>query len=117
MACLVLLAHQITPHDHHSDSPVTAHADECPSHQHESDHPHSVPIHCHALNDLAFDKLMPVLTFSTHLPVLNLLIFEVSDPIAIVTIINPKGFIKEKEPLPIPEFLSSTSLRAPPALG
>jgi hypothetical protein len=69
------------------------------------------------LNDLAFDKLMPVLTFSTHLPVLNLLIFEVSDPIAFLTILNPNWIIKETGPLPIPEFLSSTLLRAPPALG
>ena len=79
IAGLVLLSHSVIPHDHHYDVACdTEHHD-----HHDTDH--ESPMHCHFLNDVAFDDV--VLSFNPifikDLPVLYTFIFN--------TIIEDKG--------------------------
>jgi hypothetical protein len=75
LACLVILAHLFVPHDHHSDSFFTETEGSCTSHKAESRS--GLPTHCHAFNDLAFDKGRPSVVINSDLPTSDLHPFEV----------------------------------------
>jgi hypothetical protein len=48
--------HMIIPHDHHLTESVSAQDDSCPASKNEPGHHTGLPVHCHACNDLAFEK-------------------------------------------------------------
>jgi len=116
LACIVLFAHPFIPHDHHSEISIAADSAECSSHQNENNHHSNIPIHCHALNDLAFEKLVPILTFSPNFPVLSLLSFEINDTETFVSTITHCRYVQQKELITTSYFLISLSLKAPPTL-
>jgi hypothetical protein len=55
LAIAVIILHLFIPHDHHPDAFYAETDTACTSHQ-ESETKTTFPGHCHALNDLAFDK-------------------------------------------------------------
>jgi len=55
LAIAVIILHLFIPHDHHPDAFYAETDTDCTSHQ-ESETRSTFPGHCHALNDLAFDK-------------------------------------------------------------
>jgi hypothetical protein len=56
LAGLVIVVHQIIPHDHHTYELAAGHDDSCPYSDSRSDHHPVFPVHCHAFNDLASEK-------------------------------------------------------------
>ena len=113
----VFLGHNLVPHHHHAEKinvPVTA---RCPvehgDHRdaHEADHH---PMHCHAFNDVVFDKYSPrqiqprvKMVQSTIVPV----------PIATQAAAADDGtpvYVCLKIPDPPSRYFGARSLRAPP---
>jgi hypothetical protein len=58
IAGLAITAHAIIPHDHHSADSVSVSGDSCPVSNNKSDHNQGLPVHCHACNDLASEKIV-----------------------------------------------------------
>ena len=56
LAWLIITAHLIIPHDHHSSDLYGNKEDTCPHSQNNTRHNHGFPVHCHAFNDLASEK-------------------------------------------------------------
>lgn len=57
LAGLTLSAHLLLPHDHHITDSFSNQDKNCPASNNESDHSSGFPLHCHAFNDLASEKL------------------------------------------------------------
>lgn len=113
----VYLAHNLVPHDHHSEL-IAAHAGEtCPidheEHQRTGDH----PAHCHAFNELTFNKVessglkengreidLPAKVFAT-----------IPAPVSWVAMAS--HCIQLKVPLPEKENGGSVVPRAPPRIS
>ena len=58
LACLVINAHLIIPHDHHSADIFGNKEDACPVSENKPVHNHGFPLHCHAFNDLTTEKFV-----------------------------------------------------------
>ena len=60
-AGLAMLVHMIIPHDHHLTGPVNGLKESCSmAHEKPGHHPF-FPAHCNAFNDMAADRLSPVI--------------------------------------------------------
>ena len=118
VACLVLFAHQLIPHDHHSDSSFSDDKIECLNHQNShSNHHHSgFPMHCHSLNDLTFEKRTSIIPFSVELHVFYYLASEIINLNLVKEHYRPFWYILQNEFKPAAVYLSISSLRAPPSL-
>ena len=57
LAGLTLSAHLLIPHDHHITDSFSNQDNNCPASSNKSAHSKGFPIHCHAFNDLASEKL------------------------------------------------------------
>jgi hypothetical protein len=119
VACLILFAHQLIPHDHHSDSSFSDDRVECLTHQNShSNHHHSgFPMHCHSLNDLTFEKRISIIPFSVELQVFCFLSSEINDLRVVKETNMPFWFIHQNEFNPTSVILTSSSLRAPPSFS
>jgi hypothetical protein len=53
----VFLAHSLVPHHHHSEVIATHTGDSCPIDHEDHHEPGDHPAHCHAFNELAFNKV------------------------------------------------------------
>ena len=115
---MIIIAHLIIPHDHHSDSSVFSKYELCQN-KNVDHHPiksHGFPFHCHSLNDLTFEKNTTVIPVFTDIPLINFYIpdFVNSDiPDSPLSDIRIKDFHK---PLIDIYFLRLAPLRAPPSL-
>lgn len=58
LAWLLINAHLIIPHDHHSADLFGNKEDTCPVSDNKPVHNHGFPLHCHAFNDLTADKIV-----------------------------------------------------------
>jgi hypothetical protein len=56
LAALVIYAHMIIPHDHHSADIDVSQEKKCPVSDNGKSHHRGLPVHCHAFNDLASEK-------------------------------------------------------------
>jgi hypothetical protein len=63
LAGLIMVAHLIIPHDHHLAGSYSNPDISCPASKNESRHHTGFPVHCHAFNDLASDKVRPIQFF------------------------------------------------------
>lgn len=63
IAILAINAHMIIPHDHHLPESFESQEEQCPFSHNEVSHHSGFPVHCHACNDLASEK---VTTFVTN---------------------------------------------------
>ncbi len=56
LAGLILIVHQVIPHDHHIASAYTDQDNKCPVTDQNSGDKTGLPVHCHAFNDLFQEK-------------------------------------------------------------
>jgi len=115
LAGLVIMAHLLIPHDHHSDCSVFNKDNEC--HAGNTTHPDKSPVfplHCHALNDLTFEKTSPVFFVSNDIPAFDLFIVSLFDSVIPVSTLSGIKIMDFHEPLIETDFLRLSPFRAPP---
>jgi hypothetical protein len=117
LAGLVIIAHLLIPHDHHSDCSVFNKENDC--HADNTKLPvksPAFPLHCHALNDLTFEKTATIFFVNNNIPTCDLFILsfvESAISASASSYINLRDF---HIPLIETDFLRLSSFRAPPAL-
>jgi hypothetical protein len=57
LAGLTLCAHMLIPHDHHLSDPYSDKNENCNAPNNKSNHKSGFPLHCHAGNDIASEKI------------------------------------------------------------
>ena len=117
-AGLVIIAHQMVPHDHHSDASVFNMGNACHANQPEQPAKSpAFPLHCHALNDLTFEKTSTTFVVNQNVSPGDIFILSFFDSniydFALLSV-NIGDFQK---PFIDIDFLRLSSLRAPPALA
>lgn len=105
------------PHDHHSDCSVFNKDNEC--HADNVKLPANAPvfpIHCHALNDLTFEKTSPAFVVFNDFPTCDLFTLSFFD--TAISNAASADFIIKDFPIPLIEadFLRLSPFRAPPVL-
>ena len=117
----VFLGHNLIPHHHHSEQVIVPVSTECPidhgdTHEHHSDADHD-PLHCHAFNDVVFDKYntIQIAKASTHIQKLTIpseVSLEAPVPTEILSF-----YFQFRIPDNPSDYFGSRSLRAPPAVA
>jgi hypothetical protein len=118
LAGLVIIAHLMIPHDHHSDDAVFNKE----NHYHAENTKLPVkapifPIHCHALNDLTIEKASHLFFSYNDFPTCDLFtlcFFESVVPKSVSSYIQTRDF---QNPVIETDFLRLSPFRAPPALA
>jgi hypothetical protein len=113
-AWMVLTAHQIIPHDHHLSDSLAGKEQKCPVSDSRTDHHKGFPLHCHAFNDLASEKVVKfVLANYIHFTLFSSGSF--SYPIHA----ESQCLTIRVTSLDLPEyhFMDFSSLRAPPSFS
>ncbi len=117
----VFLGHNLIPHHHHSEQVIVPVSTECPvdhgdTHEHQSDADHD-PLHCHAFNDVAFDKYntLQIEEVSTNIQTLTIPT-EVSREAPVPTEIL-SFYFQFKIPDKSSECIGTCSLRGPPVVS
>lgn len=116
LAGLTLSAHTLIPHDHHSADPNTGQEKNCPFPDNKSGHKSGFPMHCHAFNDLATDKIRlyhisQIFQYSFSVP--EIICDSISNDLPISSI----SFIYTQKPVFDTYALELSLLRAPPSLS
>jgi hypothetical protein len=117
LAGFIIIAHLVTPHDHHSDCSVF-NMDAC--HTDNIEHPfksHGFPFHCHALNDLTFEKTSPVFIVYNDIPTCHLFILNNVESSVLILTLSGMEFENFQKSPPENCFLRLTPLRAPPTMS
>jgi hypothetical protein len=116
LAGLAVSAHAIIPHDHHLSESSASSEDTCPFSNEKPDHHNGFPIHCHAFNDLASEKivmsLVPLIDRHNYIAIAS-----ISDPFASSLRFQSSCDSEYWELIPEPSLLEFSPLRAPPALS
>jgi hypothetical protein len=115
LAGLAITAHLVIPHDHHMISTVSGQHESCPASGNKTGHHQSFPVHCHAFNDLAADKLASV--FSVKSIPSGFISVIWSDDLNISDIPETNEPVTDTgRSLPFAYISRYYSLRAPPSL-
>jgi hypothetical protein len=116
IAGLIIFAHAVIPHHHHFDS-IEAHPENLKCETTNSDrHNENPDTHCHAFNIIVSEKSSDIVVISSTVSHLHFDLFNIGIKPDIALYINDVrttiyfGFSPPK-----PIFLSTHSLRAPPA--
>ena len=116
LAGLVIMAHLMIPHDHHSDCSGFSQENEC--HADNTKLPVKAPVlplHCHALNDLTFEKASVIFVVHNDLVTCDLFTVSFFD-LAISTFDLPGIKIKDfPKPILETDFLRLSPFRGPPS--
>jgi hypothetical protein len=116
LAGVATVVHMIIPHDHHLADPVTGQQDKCPASNGKSSHHTGFPVHCHAFNDLAAEKLSTFIYIKNiHSGFISVIRFsDLPDPELHTgeIIIFDSG-----KPFPYNYSVDSCPLRAPPSIS
>lgn len=117
----VFLGHNLIPHHHHAEQVIVPVATECPvdhgdTHEHHHDADHD-PLHCHAFNDVAFDKYntLQIEEVSTNIQTLTIPT-EVSREAPVPTEIL-SFYFQFKIPDKPSDYFGARSLRGPPVVA
>lgn len=114
LAWLVINAHLMIPHDHHSSDIFGSKEDTCPVTDNKPVHNHGFPLHCHAFNDLTAEKFVKFIV-SKNIQSDYLSIAGFSDVVKfqgyLATVSDSGQSFRESH------FLDLSPLRAPPYLG
>ena len=116
LAGLVIIAHLMIPHDHHSECSVFNKENQCHADNTKVPVQSPVfPIHCHALNDLTFEKASVILIVHNDLTTCDL--FTVSFLDSAISALDLPGIKIREFPKPLLEtdFLRLSPFRAPPS--
>jgi hypothetical protein len=114
LAGLVVIAHMIIPHDHHLADPFSRQEKNCPASNNKSGNNSRLPLHCHAFNDLASEKLR---TFNglQNIQLIFISFKNFSDSSAFELQVSCVSIIDLPNPIFDSYTLESSQLRAPPA--
>jgi hypothetical protein len=115
-AWLLLTAHSIIPHDHHSQESFGAIENSCPASDHQSDHNSKFPGHCHALNDLTSEKAL-VYSFWGSLRYIDFIANDNASAANLESYLHSFILIELPEHLPVSHLLELSPFRAPPVLS
>ncbi len=117
----VFLGHNLIPHHHHSEQVIVPVSTECPvdhgdteKHHHDADHD---PLHCHAFNDVVFDKYnsTQLRGVSTHIHALAIpSIFAAVAPMPTEIL---SVYFQFKIPDKPSDYFGDRSLRGPPLVA
>ena len=115
LACLVITAHLIIPHDHHIADSFSSMDDSCPVSNEKTDHTSGFPVHCHAFNDLTSEKAT---TYYLTCDIQNndIVISSIFDPFAFELQFHIISIIELRDSFPDPYLLELSQFRAPPSL-
>lgn len=114
LAGLSLSAHILIPHDHHIADPNSVQDRNCSVPDNKSSHKSGFPIHCHAFNDLATEKVR--LYHVSQNFQFNFIGFGIlTDSNKPVVSLSCESIIDFQNPLYVTYALESNLLRAPPA--
>ena len=119
------LGHNLVPHHHHSEVLHSPIATDCPfehgdhqGHDHDSDvdtDAHEHPFHCHAFNDVVFEKLKLTLNNPGTSQVLAMVVSQQTLALEESLILTSSLFILLKLPCKSHIDLGTRALRAPPS--
>lgn len=117
----MFLGHNLIPHHHHAEQVMVPVAADCPfdhedSHNHDHEG-HDLPMHCHAFNDVAFEKYNSVQIPESNQDISTLFIpvtLQLTPPLA-RNISTP--YIQIKIPDKLLACMGALSLRAPPIVA
>lgn len=116
LAGLTMSAHMLIPHDHHLADPYSNQDKNCTAPNNKSDHKSGFPLHCHAFNDLASEKIR--LYHFSHNFQFNFTVFGVlTDSNKPILQRSCKCIIDFQKPIFVSYAPESPQLRAPPALA
>jgi hypothetical protein len=114
LAVIIIIAHTVIPHDHHAEFSGSIPDSTCNAHENGSGNHHSIPLHCHSLNDLVCEKF----TFNfINLHRTSFSYLPISANVVSVTVTQTNrlvSFHDRQFPLAGSEMAVSDPFRAPP---
>jgi hypothetical protein len=116
-AGLVIIAHLMIPHDHHSES--SGFNKENEFHANNTELPAKAPvfpIHCHALNDLTFEKMSTNFVVYNDFPTCDLFLIRFFDQLVPTSTLSWNIIKDFQNPVLETDFLRLSPFRAPPSL-
>ena len=116
LAGLILSAHMVIPHDHHITDPFSDQDRNCPSSNSHTDHKSGFPVHCHAFNDIATDKVR-LCSFSPIFQFGCIDFVGLTDSLTPYLQVSNKRIIDFQKPVFDIYALEFSLLRAPPVLA
>ena len=115
-AWILLTAHSVIPHDHHSSESYGKSETSCPAPDHETDNHSKIPGHCHALNDLTSEKVQ-VFSFLSNFISIDFIQEDVSEIKTSELYLHSCKILYLPEHLPVSHLLEHSPFRAPPVLS
>ena len=115
-AWLLITAHSVIPHDHHSPELLVQNESSCPNSENTTSHHPFIPGHCHALNDLTCEKAL-VYSFNCNITCHDFLPAENVCQAFFDSYINSEGFFEITAHFQVSYLPDHSPLRAPPALS
>jgi hypothetical protein len=113
-ALIIIIAHQVIPHDHHASDTNCVSEDVNPESSHNPFHNHGLPRHCHAFNELTAEETIRVVPVSSTLSDSYLLTGNPEIPYSQVSVIIITEHHALQTKMPLQRL---HSLRAPPQLS
>lgn len=113
LSVITLSAHQIIPHDHHLADPYSKQDNNCPASNSKSSQKSGLPLHCHAFNDLASEKLR-TFHISQNIQFILISFSNLSDTSAFELHVSCVSIIDFLNPIFDSFVLDHSLLRAPP---
>jgi hypothetical protein len=114
----VIIAHLVIPHDHHSDCSLPVNQESC--HSGNIEHPektHSFPFHCHALNELTFERTSFNIAIFNDIPTCQLFISDFIESTGSTTTLSYLKILDSQKPFIEADLLLLAPYRAPPTLS
>jgi hypothetical protein len=116
LAGMALVAHLVIPHDHHISDTFSDQNNNCPAERPVTEHHNGFPIHCHAFNDLAAEKVVKFNSGVNSQYFFTDFICESDLHLSKVSV-GTKIFWSYTEPVPSYILTDFFRLRAPPELA
>jgi hypothetical protein len=114
LAVIIIMGHTVIPHDHHTEYSGSIPDASCNANENEAGNHHSLPLHCHAFNDLVCEKFT-FLFFKLHNTSTNYL--PLSAHLVSIVIFGTQRLVifhDRQFPLISSELTASDPFRAPP---
>jgi len=116
LAGLAIIAHMIILHDHHLSDPINGQKDSCPVSNGKSGHHTGLPVHCHAFNDLAAEKIS-ALNLKKNIRSGSVTIIQFPEFLVIELHAALIKNSDSRKPFPDIYFPDSSPFRAPPSVS
>ena len=116
LAGLVIIAHLMIPHDHHSECSVFNEENEC--HADNTKLPVKAPVfplHCHALNDMTFEKASITIVVYKDFTACDLFTCSLFDAVISKSALSVIKIKDSQNPIIETDFLRLSPFRGPPS--